>query len=422
MGDGGIDDMANKASPKKRARQKKGLPAATRASRALSGPKKKTRRLGALPGKKAKSITTGKPARKPPSFTKAKAPRVRSVGYGSGARTAIKTTNVPADRKPASGAATFVDSMELPVSYGRTRVTLIARDPHSVYAYWEITPAALGDAKAKLGASFRKASRAMRMFDVTGIDFNGTNAHSQFDVDVDAKAHNRYIVLPSDNVTVCAELGLRTRQGAFYPLARSNPVSTPSANVSDCSEITWAKVRHQQGSKPHIIAQEVLPAATAKAGGHLAIESGRPDEAEKSEGAGGTGPKDMPLLSVLELTGEQGALQNLSSPSLAQAESWFSADAAGSSDTLGGASEQVRRHKDFFFQLNAELIVYGRTEPGASVTMDGHPLQLFADGTFSERLALPDGVFPLEFRARSAVGIDERAIAITVQRTTFTKP
>ena len=48
--------------------------------------------------------------------------------------------------------------------------------------------------------------------------------------------------------------------------------------------------------------------------------------------------------------------------------------------------------------VNTELIVYGATEPDAKVTVQGQPITLRPDGTFSLRYALPDGkqVIPVE--------------------------
>ncbi len=41
----------------------------------------------------------------------------------------------------------------------------------------------------------------------------------------------------------------------------------------------------------------------------------------------------------------------------------------------------------FWLNINAELIVYGATEPGAQVTLGGRPIQLRPDGTFSCRFS-----------------------------------
>ena len=46
--------------------------------------------------------------------------------------------------------------------------------------------------------------------------------------------------------------------------------------------------------------------------------------------------------------------------------------------------------RKFWFQLDAELIVYGATEPNARVTLQGEPVKLRPDGTFTMRFSLPD--------------------------------
>ena len=51
--------------------------------------------------------------------------------------------------------------------------------------------------------------------------------------------------------------------------------------------------------------------------------------------------------------------------------------------------------------MNAELIVYGATEPTARVIIGGRQIRLRPDGTFSYRFALPDGEFELPVEAIS---------------------
>src|SRR5207248_772451 len=46
---------------------------------------------------------------------------------------------------------------------------------------------------------------------------------------------------------------------------------------------------------------------------------------------------------------------------------------------------------DFRLKVDAEVIIYGATDPTATVTLAGHNVELRPDGTFSCRLALPDG-------------------------------
>jgi hypothetical protein len=49
-------------------------------------------------------------------------------------------------------------------------------------------------------------------------------------------------------------------------------------------------------------------------------------------------------------------------------------------------------------------VVYGATDPSASVTIGGQPIALGPDGTFSVRVALPDGSFGLPITAHAVSG------------------
>ena len=74
--------------------------------------------------------------------------------------------------------------------------------------------------------------------------------------------------------------------------------------------------------------------------------------------------------------------------------------------------------RDFHFQIDAELIVYGSTEPNARVTLQGEPVQLRTDGTFTVRFSMPDSRQIIPAVASSADGIEERTIVLAVERNT----
>ncbi|HTA95044.1 MAG TPA: hypothetical protein VK769_02870, partial [Verrucomicrobiae bacterium] len=78
----------------------------------------------------------------------------------------------------------------------------------------------------------------------------------------------------------------------------------------------------------------------------------------------------------------------------------------------------MEKSKGFWFNVNAELIIYGATEPNAKVTLGGHEIKLRSDGTFSFRFALPDGKYDLPAVAVSADGDDARAADLKFSRET----
>jgi hypothetical protein len=72
----------------------------------------------------------------------------------------------------------------------------------------------------------------------------------------------------------------------------------------------------------------------------------------------------------------------------------------------------------FWFNINAELIVYGATEPDARVTVDGEPVALRPDGSFTLRFALPDGEYALQAVAEAADGAEHRQARLKFARRT----
>jgi len=83
----------------------------------------------------------------------------------------------------------------------------------------------------------------------------------------------------------------------------------------------------------------------------------------------------------------------------------------------GGEMRKVRG-RNFWFKVNAELIVYGATEPDAKVTVAEQQIKLRPDGTFSFRFSLPDGRYQLPAVAISRDGEEAREARLEFARST----
>jgi hypothetical protein len=106
--------------------------------------------------------------------------------------------------------------------------------------------------------------------------------------------------------------------------------------------------------------------------------------------------------------------QEISSVTAAQLSLPFQvAPAPGGISSPSLARENQR---GFWFNVNAELIVYGSTERDAAVTIGGQPIRLRPDGSFSFRFALPDGHYELPVVAQSADGAETRAADLVFSR------
>ena len=82
------------------------------------------------------------------------------------------------------------------------------------------------------------------------------------------------------------------------------------------------------------------------------------------------------------------------------------------------SSAAEERPKNFWLKADTELIVYGATEPDATLTVSGQPVTLHEDGSFSLRFYLPDGKQEYPIEAVSADGTMKRQITFTVTRAT----
>jgi hypothetical protein len=76
------------------------------------------------------------------------------------------------------------------------------------------------------------------------------------------------------------------------------------------------------------------------------------------------------------------------------------------------------RQRSFWLVADAELIVYGATDPSARLTIGGEEVPLSADGTFRIQVPFRDGqqVYPIE--AVAADGEQKRSITLEFRRST----
>ena len=72
---------------------------------------------------------------------------------------------------------------------------------------------------------------------------------------------------------------------------------------------------------------------------------------------------------------------------------------------FGSGAVAPDKVKKFGFKLDAELIVYGETSPDARVTLQGEPVKMRADGSFTMRFSLPDSRQIIPAVAASADGV-----------------
>lgn len=137
--------------------------------------------------------------------------------------------------------ATAVEGAALPWGYGRDRVTAIVRDPDSAWVYWEITDPAIEAARRRLGGP-ADASCNLRVYDTTGRLFDGGNANEYFDVGVQRTDREYFLSVQRPGRTVHVEIGLRSHEGRFQPIARSGAFVFPRKEPSPNLALEWTTV------------------------------------------------------------------------------------------------------------------------------------------------------------------------------------
>lgn len=110
----------------------------------------------------------------------------------------------------------------LPTEYGENGITLMTVDPYKLFTFWEVREDTLKIFKGDL---------SIRVYDVTGIDFDRMDANSYFDIPVSERIGKLYIdVSPAKEFIV--DIGIMY-EGIFITIARSNKISTPYAEISE---------------------------------------------------------------------------------------------------------------------------------------------------------------------------------------------
>jgi hypothetical protein len=131
---------------------------------------------------------------------------------------------------------------QIPWGYGHDRVTAMAIDPAKMFVYWEITDDAIEKAREGLGAGGRDAWLNLRVYDITGRIFDGTNAHGYFDHRVERGDRHWFFHLGKPSSTACVEIGLRSHEGYFVKVTRSGRVEFPRTEAALWSEPQWLTV------------------------------------------------------------------------------------------------------------------------------------------------------------------------------------
>jgi hypothetical protein len=162
-------------------------------------------------------------------------------------------------------------TQHIPWGYGQDRITALPVDPEKMFAYWEVTEQAIENARRGLGPAGREAWLNLRVYDVTGRLFDGTNAHSYFDHKLERHDRQWFFTIGKPTSSACVEVGMKSHEGHFVRIARSGRVSFPAREpVGAWADPEWLTVRTATGE----VGQPVSAGGAQGAAGGLSSAAG----------------------------------------------------------------------------------------------------------------------------------------------------
>jgi hypothetical protein len=297
---------------------------------------------------------------------------------------------------------------ELPAGYGESRIVLMPRDPQWAYVYWDVPNEHKEELRRQGGQQL-----VLRVYDVTDIDSNFQNSHSVQEYLCDELAREWYLPIPLSDRDYTIDIGYRCADGRWLVLARSTPVRIPPVYPSDWIEDVFLTVNWEEDLRGKTLYKLVPPShKTAAAPNPIYDEIfGMAEGAESQRVAGSI------FGSMQHVPASMAPEQAISSYVFPSGVGMW-ASGAGMSGVGFSASAPPIRPRKFWLVADAELIVYGATEPDATVTIGGRPVKLNPDGTFRFQMSFQDGLIDYPIMAVAADGEQNRSIHMKFNRET----
>ena len=243
-----------------------------------------------------------------------------------------------------------------------TKVVFLPRDPEWAYVFWQISEDDREKAQS-LGAS----KLCLRLFDATGVVEGQSNQGTLREVNVDSYSTEWYLPIPLADRDYKVELGYKYgfewMSLAFSSVSRV-PGSHPSEQVLDkfvpfnleaplSTSESPSTIQTPQGQEVNGLHERLYQAATSY-------------------------PK-------IRRVGSEEFMEDMNSTN-----STSDLTDSGSGQWSSGLNESgsgISKNRSFWLVADAELIVYGATDPSAKLTIGEEEVPLAADGTF--RLQVP---------------------------------
>ncbi len=311
---------------------------------------------------------------------------------------------------------------ELPEGYGTERLFLTARDPQWLYAHWDLTR----EQQRHYNACSADGHLVLRIHTDSPDGVLAAQAH------VHPESRHWFVHVGRAGTQYVAELGYHRPGGRWSSICVSAATMTPPERMSADPSVRYATL-------PAAVSLAKLRPLTRTSGDQKVAPGESPlsllaTDPIQSEAVPGLFAPKLPVEAERELAETARVEPEVREESLAFTEmvaggrpeglaSLAAVPVPPSATELGGISSTAGGPpappaKPFQLKVNAELVIYGATEPDAVGSIAGRPVTLRPDGSFSCRFALPDGYHALAVLATSANGADARWVDLEFTRDT----
>lgn len=305
----------------------------------------------------------------------------------------------------------------LPDSYGTKKLFLIARDPHILFAYWDLS-----------AVQYQEAARAAHDGKVfLEVYVPGEGRVQQ--IHIWDTHRNWYLQVNRPDTNFVAQLGYYRGDGTFEVLARSAEVRTPRDTISPNTDARFVTIPF------HISFNELFEMISAQVqpGEDLAETLARLQKSDFELPFQARVPRDLTAKEsddLLEYLGDEEIRRRMVGSfeiteilkkrfeTMVSSGQWASSAGAWVTSVSSPFGASFGRERGFHMHVNAELIIYGGTEPNAKVRVDGHDITLSKDGSFSYHFVFPDGQFHIPIDATSSDGVETRSALLSFLRMT----
>ncbi|MFH1067632.1 MAG: DUF4912 domain-containing protein [bacterium] len=300
---------------------------------------------------------------------------------------------------------------ELPHAYGSKRLFLTARDPHWLFAYWDLT----WDQFTQAEAAAHDHKVFLQIYHESGDRVQQIHLH--------AGSREWCVNVNEAGGSFFAEIGYYRHDGHFEVLCRSSVATTPRDGMSWKTHSAFVTIPF------HFTFKELMDLVD----GHALPGEELAETLARLEADGFPFPFETFVLKALGEDSHDALLDylrgdfvrriQLGSMEITEllrkqlSEMRSSGQWSGSVSSPFGASFGAQE-REFFMNVNAELIIYGGTSPDAKVRVDGQEISLRPDGTFSYHFTFKDGGYHIPITAQSADGEETRSAMLSFMRVT----